>query len=298
MNKRTLLSIIVPAYQYAEGIKRIFTQLYPLPENCELIIFDDSPGDEVEKEVLHLRAATGMHVIYEHHKTALGAASNWNALLDAAHGEFCLLLHHDEFPLGANFLENLLKILRLYPDSDIFLLDCIIVDPQSCRNHQHLPMWIRGLVTNRFPGYLFRRNVIGPTSVLVIRRLLYPKFDVRLQWFIDVDMYVRLLKATNRVKACPEIKIGSLSNRSGTITKRLGSSIPKIARKERAYLMPIHGYDNLWLGPMPNRHIITRFLYIAEVFFWGLLRIWTRLTAYIHPDPVPRALVKEIMKGL
>lgn len=294
---KPLLSILVPAYCYGDGLVRILTRLRLLPmEDCELIVLDDSPDDGVEQEVVRWSSATGMQVAYQHNRPALGAAANWNALLDKARGKYCLLLHHDEFPLGHNFVMNLIQELRKDPDVDIFMLDCILIDPQNRRCRRHLPTWLRTFVVKRFPQYLFRRNVIGPVSTLVIRRMLYPRFDERLRWLIDVDVYVRLLKVTRRLRLCPQIQVGSILGRADSITAGLGSSIPQIAREERAYLKGVHHTTSLWFGPVCNEPILHSMLRACEAVCWNLMRGLTRIMAVFCVGPVPRSVVQRAMK--
>jgi len=291
------LSILLPAYKYRKGVRRIFSLLQPIPfADCELIVLDDSPDDEVEDEVARWHSETGMQVVYHHNRPALGAASNWNSLLDKARGKYCLLLHHDEFPLSDHFVPDLLQELRKTPDVDVIMLDCLLLNFQNGRCRRHLPTWLRAFVLHRFPQYLFRRNVIGPTSSLVIRRTLYPRFDVRLRWLIDVDVYVRLLKAAKVLKQCPKIQVGSILGRSDSITTGLGASIPQIACEERTYLQGIHHTTSLWLGPVRNEPILHSLLRGSEAVFWKLMRVLIRIIAVCCPCPVPKSVVEKAIK--
>ncbi len=296
-NENPLLSILLPAYRYREGVHRILSLLQPFPlADCELIISDDSPDDEIEQEVMRCCSATGMQVAYQRNHPALGAAANWNSLLDKARGKYCLLLHHDEFPLSDHFVIDLIQELRKDPEMDVLILDCLLIDPQNKRCRRHLPTWLRAFVINRFPQYLFQRNVIGPTSSLVIRRTLYPRFDVRLRWLIDVDVYVRLFKVAKGVKLCPKIQVGSILGRADSITTGLGASIPQIAREERTYLQGIHHTISLWLGPAGNEPILHSILRACETVCWSFIRVFTRTIAMFGFSPVPKSKLKQIMK--
>jgi len=301
-DSRPLLSILLPAYRYREGVHRILSLLQPIPfADCELIVSDDSPDDEVEQEVVRWHSGAGMQVAYQRNRPALGAAANWNSLLDKASGKYCLLLHHDEFPLSDHFVMDLICQLRKDPDVDVIMLDCLLINPQNGQCRRHLPTWLRAFVVNRFPQYLFRRNVIGPTSSLVIRRTLYPRFDVRLRWLIDVDVYVRLFKVAKGVKLCPKIQVGSILGRADSITTGLGASIPQIAREERTYLQGIRHTTSLWLGPVRNEPILHSLMRACEAVCWYLMRVITRIPSIFCVGPVPRSVVKkaiEIPPGL
>lgn len=295
--EKPLLSILVPAFACSDGVRRILAHPQLLShEDCELIIYDNSSGDDIDKIVQWWKNDVEARVTYKHNRPSLGAAANWNALLDAARGEHCLLMHDDEFPLGENFVEHLIAALREDPDIDVFLLDCVLCSPINGYNRRHLPMWLRSVVINRFPQYLFRRNVIGPTATLVVRRSLYPRFDVQLRWLLDVDLYVRLLKVAKRLKFCPKIQVGSTLGRPDSITASLGSSIPEIEREEQAYLRDIHHTDSLWLGPFSNESISRPVMRACENACWKLMRIFARLLAFLSVGTVSRAAVKQVMR--
>lgn len=284
------LSIIVPAYDYADGMQRILTHLHPLPKNdCEIIIFDDSVNNDVEELVRNWCVSTGASVTYQHNHPSLGAAVNWNALLDTARGEYCLLMHHDEFPLSDNFVTNVIDELDRSQIIDVLILDCILISSKNGCNRRHLPNWLRHLVINRFPQYLFRRNVIGPTSTMVIRRSLFPRFDVRLRWLIDVDLYVRLRKVSKNISLCPDIKIASVVGRAESITAGLRSSIPQIVLEERAYIKELHQTTSLWLEPSWGGLRLRTIILICEALIWNSIRGIGRIKAAFCFGPVPRS---------
>lgn len=290
-----LISILIPAYCYSVGIHRLLSCLQSLPfEHCELIISDDSPDDKVSAIVKSF-IDLGMPLTYQHNRPSAGVPANWNLLLDKARGKYCLLLHHDEFPLSEQFIYNLVRALLNDPDVDVLLLDCILIDQDHIRCRRHLPTWLRTLVVNHFPHYLFRRNVIGPPSVLVIRREIYPRFDMRLQWLIDVDLYVRLLKVAKRLRMCSELKIGSVLERPDSITASLGSSISRLSREERVYLSEVHHADCLWLGKVPNATKCVELIRALETVCWILFRVLTRILAYCSISPVPRSVIRHTL---
>ena len=246
---RTLLSILIPTYKFPLGLERIIHALGDdYSDECEFLVYDDTPGNNIQEIVSLIALKTKWNLRYQHNQPALGPAENWNALLDAAQGEYCLLLHHDEFPLMDDFISNVIQALCNDRAIDVLILDCILISPSNGCNRRHLPMWLRALVVNQFPQYLFRRNVIGPTSTLVVRRTLFPRFDTRLRWYIDVDLYVRLFKVAKKIRLCPEVKIGSIMGRAESITAGLQSSMPQIVREERTYLRDVHQATCLWLS--------------------------------------------------
>lgn len=296
---RPLLSILIPTYGYPPGLERIFQALGDdYSDEWELLVFDDSPDNEIQELVSLVASKSKWALRYEHNQPALGPAANWNALLDAAQGEYCLLLHHDEFPLGDNFVNNILHALHQDPSIDVLVLDCVLVSSRNGCNRRHMSTWLQRLVITHFPQYLFRRNVIGPTAALVVRRLMYPRFNARLQWLIDVDLYVRLLKMPVHVWFCPAIKIGSMLGGADSITAGLGPSIPQLAAEERIYLMELRQSSSIWLGPSANEKVSRSILRFGEAVCWKLMRGFGRIRAAFCFGPVPRQVAQQAIKSL
>lgn len=271
MKQAPLLSILVPAYAYRDGLERILTALSPLPAEIEMLIFDDSLDDDL-RSVVHAFEAQMPSLRYQHNLSdrgsPLGAGANWNALLDAARGEYCILMHHDEVPLEDTFISTLQIVLTTMPRPDVVMLDLLLVDEALRPLRRHVPAWLRQVVPRRVPGYLFRRNVIGPTATIVVRREITPRFDTTLRWLIDVEFYVRLCRAGLRWKIEPDIQIGSIQRSAGTITSELTNQLPTIDAAERESLIIRYPRDRLWLDTERGRLI--RFF---ESFLWLSMRM-------------------------
>lgn len=276
-----LLSILVPAYCYRAGLQRIFQSMADVSfDNIELIIFDDSPDDEIEELVSIWSKKLQFSLRYQHNKPALGAPANWNYLLESARGQYSLLLHHDEVPLGDSFWESLVSLLEQDNLIDIILLDCVLFDSSSKVIRLHTSSLLRKYVVSHFPNYLYRRNVIGPVSTLVIRSSIYPRFDENIKWLVDVDLYARLfVSGQYNLKIC-DLEVGSITDRSDSITATIGSGIGAVTCAENAYLLK-QGRNVFWGN---NEFSILRWLIINfESLTWYSYRIITRITSYTFP---------------
>ena len=275
-----LLSILIPAYCYPEGVGRLLRGIGHFdPELIEILVGDDSPDSRVEAVV---KAAGRQGVHYVRNVPPLGAPANWNALILKASGEFCLMLHHDEFPLSADFLARLLGRLTDSMAHDVLLLDCVLVDTRTGWNRRHLPFTLRMAIVSHAPSYILRRNAVGPVSVLVIRRSLYPKFDPRLKWLVDADLYLRLFSRGPTVVACPEIAVGTELGRNESITVQLSSRLKAITADEHSYLYHKHEKLAIWCKDS-TFHRLTR---TVECVCWVILRAVTR--AFSWPPPTTR----------
>lgn len=267
---KTVLSVLIPTYKYPVGLERILETLSPLPEDVEVLVFDDTP-EPILQPIIQRFASRMPRLTYSHNPTqkgaALGAGANWNALLDAASGDYVMLLHHDEVPLDLIFLDELRRLLTDAALVDAYMLDLLLVDEDLSPISSHVPSWMRFLVPRYLPNYLFRRNVIGPTGTLVIRNECAPRFDPDLRWLIDVEFYIQLFRRVNHWKFEHNIRVGSVQRTKGTITAELSDCLERIVNAERKILAERYPEANFWLG----ESLASRFLWI-ETLAWGGFR--------------------------
>lgn len=264
------LSILIPTYDYPEGLDRILAALGSVPNDVEVLVFDDSSLPDLKKIAVKYSSLIP-RLIYRHNLSflgkSLGAGDNWNSLLNAAQGDYVVLMHHDEFPLGSNFIAELRLITTKIKSPDVLLFDLILVDDCLSLLPRHTPRFFRWLVTQYIPGYLFRRNVIGPTATLAVRRSIVPRFDSQLRWLIDVDFYVQLCRTGLLWSEASNIKIVSVQRKTGTITNELTTELSRIDSEERFTLGKRYRKDSIWLGGAIAAPI--RFL---EFLIWIFLR--------------------------
>ena len=270
MNYR--LSILIPAFGYAEGVERILKTLLVINRNdFEIIISDDSIDDKVFKTTAKYLDFFQGKLSYQRNIPGLGAVANWNFLLDQATGEFVILLHHDEYPLGKNFTKNISELLDAHQKIDVFLMDCILTTLTQKEVRPHVPLFLKKLIINHFPSYFFKRNIVGPTSCLIVRRSMFPRFDASLRWLVDVDAYFRLRNTTPNWLILKDLKIASTLGRNDSITASIKDNLTQLDRRERVYLSQKFSTADFWLKPQ-NYLIINR----IEAISWMVMRIITR----------------------
>jgi glycosyltransferase involved in cell wall biosynthesis len=259
----------VPAYEYSGGIELILNSFTNAPVNdVEIIICDDSSGDKISTLVNEFQKIHPNLVEYHKNIPPLGAAKNWNSLLDKATGEYILLLHHDEYPSAPKFASDLIDFLKSKEKIDVVVLPCILCDQAGNKIRQHLPEVLQKKILQHFPSYLFRRNVIGPISCLVIRRTFFPYFDEALKWLIDVDLYWRMFSKKMKWVQCNSLKILSTQGRVDSITNKLSNQLSFLRRIELDYLSVKYSSKSLWLHPSSHKII-----FFIENVMWGFMRI-------------------------
>jgi glycosyltransferase involved in cell wall biosynthesis len=292
--KKPILSILIPLFNYPEGFERI---LYGLNlknvKQCEVLVFDNSHNDTIRKLIEEWQSKTKFNITYIKNIPIIGPVDNWNNLLDAAKGKFSLLMHHDEFPIGSDFLSQLCDKIEKFPEKDFFILDCILVDPESGKNTPHIPSFIKSLLLRSRPTYLFRRNYIGPSATFVCRTKSYPRFDKRLIWLVDVDLYARVFLNSRKYMYLSNIKVGSLQGRKDSITARISSSLNDIKGREISYLLNTKGFNDMWL----NNDLASKIIRSLEFVFWGLMRAYTKIfSKVVNHSSIPKALIFRAIK--
>lgn len=268
--EKPVLSVLIPAYEYAAGVSRLLDLMGPYDENVEYLISDDSTTTEVEDIFNNLQVG---NLRYVRNVPALGAVANWNSLLEAASGEFVMLVHHDEYAIQNNFFSKLAQILvdKRGQKTDVFMLELRLSRSGTPYSYKLAPDKIREFLFLRYPRFLLKRNFVGPTATLVMRRKILPTFDVSLRWLVDVDFYLKVIFVANKTEVLKNMPIFSEVGRTDSITATLGSNIPSISEAEAKELNTSHcNYLN-------NQHAFLENLFLDTLWFISKTFFTTRI---------------------
>ncbi len=213
------ISICVPAYENAEGIRRLLWsargQTY---QDFEIIITDDSGTDAVQKAVEEIcRRDTRKEkkgdgsgslfspaqdfagkVRYIKNTEHAGAVANWNKAISMARGSFLQLLHHDDWFSRRDSLSEMAAMLKEAPDCAMAFCGSVQV-PLSEENKAQLQadremVWkaasLPGAYTRCMPKAqkerlagdwraLFLENSVGAPSAVMVRRESVEQANIR-----------------------------------------------------------------------------------------------------------------------
>jgi glycosyltransferase involved in cell wall biosynthesis len=267
---KPILSILIPTFNYLGGLQRILSNLYDhrKNKNIEILIQDDSSNIDIK---LYIESLEGIfeNLVYRKNSKNIGAVNNWNKLLTFASGEYSLILHHDEYPLDINFIDNILKNIKLNLAANVFILKCYLKTSINNIFKLHFPLIITKLVINYLPEYLLKRNIVGPLSCVIFRSKLLTSFDGNLCWFVDVDaVYSLLIKFSDKIKIISDIIICSEPKRSSSITSLIKNNLDSIKSYESNYLKI--KYPNKSKFVDIKKHPI---IYISENIIWLFFRV-------------------------
>jgi len=250
-----------------DGVKRI---LDGLPEDfykkCEVIIFDNSNNSSVQDYVELLE----LPIRYERRESRGNPCTNWNDLINSARGKYIQVMHHDEYI--DNFSDWNALIDSLSTDVDLYL--CKLKISKDAKVFSHVPEMLRRFVVNKYPKYLFRRNLVGPCACLIFKKDLRVLFDDRLIWYVDTEFYQKIFKAVSSKEFLDSVCIYSFYRGEGTITSQIENKLKEIKVKESLLLSKNSDYlDVLWL----KNGFFVNFVLVVESFYWGGFRLLQKL---------------------
>lgn len=289
------LSVLIPAYEHPLGVLRILDGLHlSNMGGVECLISDDSRSNAVEDAVVAHPLYKIGGISYFRNSPPLGAVENWNSLIGRARGEYLLLMHHDECPERVDFFSVLKQQLAMPDAPDVLLLECLLPTMGGYRLRYHVPNWLRRYFMHWGPEHLLRHNTLGSPSVVVVRRRICLPFDEALKWLVDVEWMVRLLRQPEvRCLYANQLAVVSIPNKATSITKKLGSEIPRLRNDEARLIYrklgPLFVFTLLLPSTFPEKLFAG-----IESSLWFSLRAMTRGTSWMFSRPFPAWLRNKV----
>ena len=269
------LSILIPSYNYKEGLIRILDSFKTCDINdlklVEVIIGDDSKKTLMSQRDIDYYKSYIPNLKYKHNIQNL-YIKNWNNLISLADGEFYWLLHHDEEikdPL--NNLRNI--ILELNTNNSVLILPIY-----KCKTYEifeynldiiQLHTAQKNLIKNFIfdSRFFFYINIIGSPSSLIIRKEIDILYNKNLKWLVDVEFYYRLFKKINyrNIKILSKNQAVILSNQNykNSITRRTKIDYREFNRLKIKELNLIEKLNNV------DRNIKPKI-----IFYWILYKLF------------------------
>lgn len=190
-----LLSICIPAYKRVDPLKKLLDSIdRQIFRDFEVIVTDDSPEDQVER--LCQEYLDRFPLYYQRNRQQLGTPENWNEAVRHASGEWIKIMHDDDWFAGADSLGEYEKAIGSHPET-AFIFSAyrdVFLDEGRDREMILSPARYKAFLRNK--TVLFGRNIIGPPSVVLYKRIPGIEFDPRVKWVVDIDFYIRYLEAS------------------------------------------------------------------------------------------------------
>lgn len=189
------VSICIPAYNNAAMVRRLLESVEKQTwEDYEVIITDDSDGDEVGK----LAEEKG-YVRYYKNEVPLGAAANWNEAVGKSSGEYVKIMHHDDWFTDENSLGAFVDMLEQHPEADLAFSGSR--QEEAGRSYDRCISADDAALVREDYRNLFLGNTIGAPSAVIVRRKALEEepgrgiiYDEALAWLVDMEYYMHILK--------------------------------------------------------------------------------------------------------
>ncbi|WP_231427098.1 glycosyltransferase [Pedobacter sp. Leaf250] len=228
------VSICIPTYQQLNFLELTLNSIKAQDfVDYEIIITDDTPDSSV-LDLIKTFNFKG-RLTYHKNKETLGSPKNWNKAISLAKGDYIKILHHDDYFSHRTSLSKFVKMLDDHPESDFGFSSANARNVEFGHNWIHKPSTkvINQLVSN--PLILFFGNIIGPPSSTIYKRESSFNYDENLKWLVDIDFYIRFLKANKLFQYNQEPLITSISGAKHNVTNNCINN-KEVEVKEYLYL--------------------------------------------------------------
>lgn len=170
------------------------------------------------------------------------------------------------------------------PDLAYLALHKLTPDGRAPR--PHMPQFVKSLVLSHCPSYLYRRNVIGAPSCIIVKRDLSLQFNENLTWLVDAHWYNRLLAQRPRIIGVADAVMMSAPH-ADSISASLGDAKKPVARKDAAQLLR-DGKRLVVLRLIAGDGNWAKLMAALESCLWGVVKagtlVWSA-AASVQLDP-------------
>lgn len=182
----SLVTIAIPTYDRLEYLKEAVASARTQTHGeIEILIGDDGTSREMEE---WSRAISNLdsRVRYQRNKRNLGMAGNWNALAEAARGEFLVIIGDDD-RLLPNFVERLVKLI--HADMSVAFSNHFLIDRDGRRLDQESIAWTARYHRDHLPAGLVADAAacVWHNSVPISAALLRTRDVQRLRFKEDLN---------------------------------------------------------------------------------------------------------------
>jgi glycosyltransferase involved in cell wall biosynthesis len=244
------VSVCIPTYQQPEAFRRaLLSVLEQNFTNFELVVTDDSSGDEIASVVNEM---SDSRIVYLKNPRRRGSPGNWNVAAARAQGELLKFLHHDDWFSSVDSLGGFVGLLDESPSvSFAFSAANVCAADQSLKGVHAPSMHISRLRDD--PRYLLLGNQVGAPSATIYRRNGSLQFDETLMWVVDIDFYLNVLTRNSGLAYCDEPLVSVTDGASHQVTRQVETN-PRLEVFEWFYLY------GKWAPRLPLRGERARFI--------------------------------------
>ena len=215
-------SFVLPAYKarfLKEAIDSILSQTH---EDFELIIVNDASPEDLDSIVKEYKDERIQYYVNDINLGGKDLVAQWNHSVAYAKGEYLILASDDDL-YDPRYLEEMDKLIKRFPESDVFrpriqyinneseVIDIAGCPREYCSGIEYLLFLIRGWIGSGVPFYVFRRSALDNIGGFA---------DYPSAWFSDDATALRL--SSNGIISSKEV-LFSFRTSGINISSRLNS---------------------------------------------------------------------------
>ena len=202
------LSILIPAYNFKKGLKKILSD-FSKCNKSDLELIEIIIGDDSEHRILDLEEINKYNQIFPNFKYIKNEENlligNWNNLINKCKGEYYWLFHHDE---ELSSTKQSIKTIIKYLKKNYLIL---ILPLFKKTTFKFLKYEFKKITKHTGPNKLIQYfisqsklfiyiNIIGPPTALIISKKIKSLYSFNLKWLVDVEYYYRIFNNINLEK--------------------------------------------------------------------------------------------------
>lgn len=233
------ISCVIPAFESLDLVSVCLASVQAQAGvSAEIIVSDDSRTDRIGPYIADISRRDDRVRYVEGARTG-NPVDNWNHGLARARAPSRVLIHQDEVLIDPHYLRD--AVARLAAPGVVAVIGRTVVE-DGLRPSRHAAVAALGRRAPAAPRLLPLINWIGPTAAFVFRG--DHRFDPTLVQLVDVEFYVRVLKAGRHV-VLPGARVGSRGYHQDQITARIDpvnlalSELDTLAARRPAAMGPI-----------------------------------------------------------
>jgi glycosyltransferase involved in cell wall biosynthesis len=277
------ISVCIPAYKNAAFLRRNLDALVSQTfRDFEVILSDDSPDESVAE--IAAAYSDRLNIIYLKNSPAKGTPSNWNFAMQHASGEFIKLMHDDDWFATDTALQQFYDCLNAAPGVDFCFAAFYNVNIGSGNVEPVFCSPFNRYLLKKSRYNLFKRNFIGPPSVVFQRNRGEIFYDEKLKWLVDFEGYIRFLQTKSNFIYLDQnlVNIGIS-----------GEQVTSSTQHDRTVVLP----ESLYFLKKHGLNILNN-LYVYD-YYWRMLRNFSvgnagDIAAAGWEEDVPERLLKMI----
>lgn len=269
-NKSPKVSIVIPAYRNLSMLIRLLNSIRMQSyTDYEVIITDDTPGQEVEEYI----SSQQRSIVYRHNIPSLGSPKNWNFGLELCQGQYIKPMFTDDFFSESDSLQKMVNLLDQNPTSDIAFCGSWQVSDNG--RYARAITHSQAKKLKKDFRYIYAANVIGAPSAVIFRKCSV-RFNTDLVWLVDVDFYLRILGSNSHFAYTtdPLVSIGIHEDQT---TNRVASN-PEINLREYSC---VYKSNNLSSSVLCQSVLISRRMIFQDITWKTLLKEKSLATVFM-----------------